>query len=395
MFMKYSVKFRLDLLIVLCSLLLAGTITGCSNKKADVSTTEVVATADVAVTAEASVSDDTVDYRLPEGVVPVTWQPSEDNLIIQSDEARELYDRIMAGDYPTLEELENSEVVKQVDALSAYYTAKYGKTDTIDTPERKELREEIKKEFLAIGSARLTEDSNGKETYVYDGDLKSDYWAEIVLGLPASGKSTRVTDPDSEEKGAFIFDCDVIKALIPEYRESYGLAADAVHEESVMIMNDALAEFTEGSMKGVNFILPLVSTDLDKLMNTYITPLENAGYTVHVKYCDAELNESFARNLARGLRTGRVITSEVVFSFGEKPKEVYEELCTMTGRNGEPYVETEEELMPEPEAEISSLISLKEKQAAVNQTFVFSGTEAVNLSRELWPFQMNKVCTVS
>lgn len=389
MFKKYLVKFRLDLLIVMCCLLLAGTITGCSNKKADVSPTEIVAATEVAVTAETSSSDDTVDYQLPEGVVPVTWQPSKDNLIIQSDEARELYDRIMAEDYPTLEELENSEVVKQVDALSAYYVAKYGKTDAIDTPERKELREEIKKEFLAIGSARLTEDSDGKKNYVYDGDLKSDYWAEIVLGLPASGKSTRVTDPDSEEMGAFIFDCDVIKTLIPEYQESYGLAADAVHAESMMIMNDALTEFTEGSMKGVNFILPIVSTDLDELMDTYITPLENAGYTVHVKYCDAELNESLARNLARELRTGRIINSAVVFSFGEKPKEVYEELCTMTGQNGEPYVETEEELTEE--LVTSGFVSLKENQAAANPTFVFSDTNAVIF----WPFQMNNACAVS
>ena len=305
--------------------------------------TEAVAETTTAAEETTAAAEDTVDYELPEGVVPVTWEPSEDNLIIQSDEARALYDRIMAGDYPTVEELQESEVVQQIDALSAYYTAKYGKTGDIDTEERKALREDIKKEFLAIGSARLTEDADGKESYAYDGDLKSDYWAEIVLGLPASGKSTRVTDPDSAEMGAFIFDCDVIKTLIPEYQESYGLAADAVHTESMMIMNSALSEFTEGSMKGVNFILPLVSTDLDELMDTYITPLEDAGYTVHVKYCDSELNESLSRNLARELRTGRIINSAVVFSFGEKPKEVYEELCTMTGKNGEPYVATAEE----------------------------------------------------
>ncbi len=293
--------------------------------------------------AETTAAEDTADYELPEGVVPVTWEPSEENLIIQSEEARALYDRIMAEDYPTVEELQESEVIQQIDALSAYYFAKYGETGDIDTEERRALREDIKKEFLAIGSARLTEDSDGKESYVYDGDLNSDYWAELVLGLPASGKSTRVTDPDSAEMGAFIFDSDVIKTLIPEYQESYGLAADAVHTESKMIMESALSEFTEGRMKGVNLILPLIGSNLDKLMNTYITPLEDAGYTVHVKYCDSELNESLSRNLARELRTGRIINSAVVFSYGEKPKEVYEKLCTMTGKNGEPYVAAAEE----------------------------------------------------
>lgn len=277
--------------------------------------------------------------QLSDGIVPVTWEPSEDNLIIQTDEARELYDRIMDCDYPTVEELKNSEVVKQIDELSAYYTAKYGKTGDIDTAERDELRNKIKDEFLSTGSARLTQDSEGKDTYVYDGELKSEYKAEVVLGLPASGKSTRVTDPDSAETGSFIFDCDVIKTLIPEYQESHGLAADAVHTESMQIMNSALSEFTEGSMKGTNFILPIVSTNLDELMDTYITPLENAGYSVNVKYCDSKLNESLARNVARELRTGRVINSAVVFGFGDKPEQVYDELCTMTGQNGMPYVE--------------------------------------------------------
>ncbi len=338
-------KNRKTLAAAMAALMLLNGCGAASTQESATTTAAETETAAESTTAaeESTAADDAVDYELPEGVVPVTWEPSEDKLIIQTDAARTLYDRIMAGDYPSVEELQESEVVQQIDALSAYYIAKYGKTGDIDTEERKSLREDIKNEFLAIGSARLTEDADGKETYVYDGPLKSDYWAELVLGLPASGKSTRVTDPDSEKMGAFIFDCDVIKTLIPEYQESYGLAADAVHTESMMIMNDALTAFTEGDMKGVNFILPLVSTDLDELMDTYIKPLEDAGYTVHVKYCDSALNESLSRNLARELRTGRIINSAVVFSFGEKPKEVYEALCTMTGKNGEPYVAAEAE----------------------------------------------------
>lgn len=307
---------------ILCTVLSVGMIAGC-GKKADTP-------ADTAG----------VDFEFSEGVGPIDSQPSEDNLIIKSDEAKALYDRIMAEDYPTLEELQNNEVVAQIDEISAYYVQKYGKTIEIDTPERDALRENIKEEFLAIGSARLTKDAeSGKEYYVYDGPCEADYWAEIVLGLPASGKSTRVTDPDSELKKAFIFDCDVIKGLIPEFQESYGGAADAVHLESELIQTACLSEFTEGSMKGTNIILPIVASDLDALMNTYIRPLEDAGYSIHIVYCDSELNESLARNVARELRTGRIINSAVLFSFGDKPKQVYEELCTMTGKNGEPYVQ--------------------------------------------------------
>ncbi len=43
--------------------------------------------------------------ELPEGVRPVTWEVSPDHLMIETEEARALYEQITAGDYPTMEEL--------------------------------------------------------------------------------------------------------------------------------------------------------------------------------------------------------------------------------------------------------------------------------------------------
>ncbi|MCR4591269.1 MAG: zeta toxin family protein [Lachnospiraceae bacterium] len=283
---------------------------------------------------------------LIEGVVPITWEPSKDHLIIEGDEARELYTRIKNEDYPSLEELKKSPVISQIDSLSDYYIALYGKTIDIDTAERKKLREDVLEEFLNIGSARTdsTDPDTGRAHYVYDGSVNKDYEMELVLGLPASGKSTRVTDPDSEEMGAFILDCDVIKELIPEFQESHGGAADAVHMESMAIMEEAIKSFTEGDMKGTNVILPLVASDFDYLMNTYIKPFEDAGYNVRAKFVPCEENVSMARNVARELETGRIINSKVVFSFGSKPEEVYNKLSVMTNKKGLPYgIEEEEE----------------------------------------------------
>lgn len=137
---------------------------------------------------------------LPEGVVPLTREPSPENLIIKTDEARELYTRIIAEDCPSLDELKNTEVIGQIDALSAYYKVLYGNTAAIDTPERKQLREDIKKEFLAIGSARTesVNEETGRHKYVYDGETEKGFKTELVPGFPASGKSSRVVDPDSE-----------------------------------------------------------------------------------------------------------------------------------------------------------------------------------------------------
>jgi len=303
--------------------------------------------AETSATESTAQADDPASL-LPEGVAPVTWEVSADHLMIEGEEARALYERIVANDYPTMEELKADPVVAQLDALSAYYKALYGNTAEIDTPERDALRKEIMTWFLTLGSARTDHlDDNGYPVYVYGGPLKSEYQFELVLGLPASGKSSRIVDPDSEAMGAFILDPDVIKAELPEYKESHGAGADAIHFEGMNIFNEAIKAFTEGDMKGVNAILPIVSSDLDDLMETYIRPFEAAGYNVKVKFKDAEPNEAAARVVMRELRGGQLINSAVAFSFGYGPEEVYNELASMINSNGEPYgYDVEEALAP-------------------------------------------------
>ena len=303
--------------------------------------------AETAATENAAQANDPA-LLLPEGVVPVTWEVSEDHLMIEGEEARALYERLVARDYLTIEELKANHVVAQLDALSAYYKALYGNTADIDTPERDALRQEIAEQFLGMGSARTDHlNEEGYPVYVYDGPLKSEYQFELVLGLPASGKSTRIVDPDSEAMGAFILDPDVIKAELPEYKESHGAGADAIHFEGMNIFNEAIKAFTEGDMKGVNAILPIVSSDLNDLMETYIRPFEAAGYNVKVKFREAKPNEAASRVVMRELRGGQLINSAVAFSFGDEVEAVYRELAAMINSKGEPYgYEVEEALAP-------------------------------------------------
>lgn len=283
--------------------------------------------------------------ELPEGVVPVTWEPSEEHLMIETDEARALYERIKAEDYPSVEELQNDPTVQQLDILAAYYSLMYGDTSLINTPERNQLRQDILEKFLERGSAR----KNSNHKYVYDGELKKGYQCVLVLGLPASGKSTKKANPLSEELGAFILDSDEIKEMIPEFQESHGAAADTVHQESKDILQYAIDAFTTGEMQGYNVVIPTVGGSLDSLMKRFIQPFEEAGYNVKVTFVDAKLNESLARAVMRGLKSGRIISSYVIIEYENKPEEVYQTLLTMTNSRGEPYgwetdQETEEEL---------------------------------------------------
>ena len=275
---------------------------------------------------------------LPEGVEPLTWQPSAKNLAIKTDEARELYDRIKKSDYPSMEELKKNPVVAQLDALSAYYFKMYGNTADIDTPERQQLREKVLQEFLSVGSARKISNATDKKIkYAFDGELKKNYQMTLVLGLPAVGKSTVFTNPNSEKTGAFILDCDVVKTLLPEYKESFGGASDAVHFESFNIMDKAMESFLSGEMKGTNIILPIVPTDFDELMSKYIKPFEAAGYDVRAVYIDAPENVSFANNIRRQLDSGRVFRSAVAVSFGDKPKKIYNKLKKLKNSKGKIY----------------------------------------------------------
>lgn len=271
-------------------------------------------------------------------ITPVTWDVSSEHLMIDTDEARALYERIHSGDYPTLEELENDPVVKKLDRLSDYYTKLYGDTSKINTPERKQLREEIFRKFISRGSARLDHvTEKGSKVYEYDGPLKYEYKAEIVMGLPASGKTTRIADPDSEALSAFSLDSDVIKEMLPEYKESRGAAAQSVHQESREILNKVVKEFTEGNMKGCNVIIQTTGNNMDEMRKRYIDPFEKAGYNVKIVLADAKLNESLARAVMRGLSTGRIITSSAIIGYGDDPRKVYEMMAPMTNSKGETY----------------------------------------------------------
>ncbi len=280
--------------------------------------------------------------ELPEGVTPVTWDVTPEHLMIDTPDAREFYDRVTAGEYYTMEELKESPVVQGLDALSAYYKALYGSTVDINTPEREQMRQEVLDWFLSQGSARTESvDENGKHKYVYDGPLKKEYKLELVLGLPGVHKSTMVANPDSEEMGAFILDPDMIKEQLPEYKESHGAGADAIHMEGMKLMEEAEKAFLEGDMKGTNVILPLVATDLDELLGDVIRPFEEAGYTVTARFRNGTPAESASLVFRRALGGGQNINSAVVFSFGMKPQEVYTQLASMLNTAGEPYGQDE------------------------------------------------------
>ena len=240
--------------------------------------------------------------------------------VLNDPESIEVAEHIERGNLYDLETLYNLPVFKRIEEKISEYDSKYGKTSKITDAERIKNRDKWIEDFL--------NGANGAETMPPNGaPLKRESKATIVVGLPAAGKSTTIANPLSEEQGAFILDSDEMKKLIPEYKETNGGAANAVHDESKDLMRRALKEFTEGSRKGTNLVIPIIGDKIKSINGNYIHALHNAGYDVEIAYKYADTKTSANRVVARAIKTGRFIPREVVKRYNDNAiRNAYEEI---------------------------------------------------------------------
>lgn len=241
------------------------------------------------------------------------------DFVLNDRESQEVYDNIDRGNLYDVEELTKLPTVRKMEEKIAEYKEKYGVTADNNSSERKRLREEWKHRFLQ---------GKGAETMPPSGvPLRKEYKATVVVGLPAAGKSSRIVNPLSDEQGAFILDSDEMKKLIPEYAETNGGAADAVHKESKNLMNEAFAEFTNGAMKGTNIVIPVIGDEASRINRQYLKGLFNAGYDVEIAYKSATSKESANRVIKRAIQTGRFIPMHIVQGYDDdKVRKAYKEI---------------------------------------------------------------------
>ncbi|KAA0241756.1 MAG: hypothetical protein DPW20_17715, partial [Candidatus Brocadia sp.] len=96
-------------------------------------------------------------------------------------------------------------------------------THLINTPERQTLRKQVADTLLNRGSF-IEKDQEGKD--VFGGPVENNKTADIVIGLPASGKSSFVHTL-SKEKKSLVIDADEAKPYLGDIRHS-----GATHKES-------------------------------------------------------------------------------------------------------------------------------------------------------------------
>lgn len=254
-----------------------------------------------------------------------TAEKTNKDFALNDKDSLATYDKITKGGGYSIEELEALPVfnlIQEEIEEARYRNAQQlgmpdeygGETKQINTPEREEAREKWVNDFLA---------GNGVDTHPKT-PLRKESKLTVVVGLPASGKSTQIANPLSEEQGAFIFDSDEMKKLIDGF--DGGKNADGVHRESKDLLDRATKAFTDGEMKGTNIVFPIIGDNSGKTMKK-LQPFIDAGYDVEIAYKKADTRESMNRVVSRAIKTGRFIPRDIVMDYNnENIVKAYNEL---------------------------------------------------------------------
>ena len=175
---------------------------------------------------------------------------------------------------------------------------------------------------------------------VIDSQIANEYYEEItqgktqgknafiVIGPPASGKSSVIAKHLINSTGAIEIDSDAIKERLPEYQKYGGVTANYLHQESSNIAVDVQNSAIDN---GYNIVLPLVGKNTQKIDNL-IDHLKSKGYDT-IELYDVELptDKTKARAISRFAETGRYLAPSYLDSVGDKPSKTFELLKNKEG----------------------------------------------------------------
>ena len=146
----------------------------------------------------------------------------------------------------------------------------------------------------------------GKET-VYNGIVERGGHLDIVIGLPASGKSSAIVDTLSQFYKARIVDNDEAKKQLPEFNNGFG--ADLVHRESQDISN---AQMLECFKMHENVVIPKVGSNYKKNEDIVKMAQERGYKKINVHYVDLPRNKAMGRLLGRFVTQNRYLKPELI-----------------------------------------------------------------------------------
>lgn len=187
---------------------------------------------------------------------------------------------------------------------------------TVKLKDREGIQNGVYNRLQKSGSA-VTDDSGHVSL---TGEIRREKRLDIVIGLPASGKSSALVEPISEMYHSRIIDSDEAKKLLPEYNDGWG--AGIVHKESQLIAD---RQFKAAVRNGENITYPRVGGDCDELTDI-IAAVKKQGYSVYIHFNELDRNKALGRMINRFLETGRYIKPELVTKYGNGISATYETL---------------------------------------------------------------------
>ncbi|MGR5209363.1 zeta toxin family protein [Vibrio rotiferianus] len=190
--------------------------------------------------------------------------------------------------------------------------------------QRQHIKSQILKELL-----ELTIPKNDDDIRIGFGGSKprnrvrSDRKAIILLGLPASGKST-VAQVMSDMQGAYIIDSDFAKRKFPELTFPNG--AFWTHDESDdLVYSEGDGVFATCLKKGYNMVIPKVGARPDSIIEIHET-LTSQDYKVSLGLVWLEPQKALFRAIKRYQKSKRYVPILKIITDGTGPLEVYEQL---------------------------------------------------------------------
>lgn len=227
-----------------------------------------------------------------------------------SKETLDVLEQLKQGKDVSPETIDNLKEIKEAYSCISQSVS----TDMLEN--REGIQEGVLNRLQNMGSAVTKSDG----TVSLSGDIRCDKRLDIVIGLPAAGKSSALAEPISELYKSRIVDSDEAKKLLPEYNNGWG--AEVVHRESQTISD---RQWKNAVVKGENIVYPRVGGDCEELKN-YIKIAKKQGYKVYIHLNDLDKNKALGRMITRFLETGRFINPNLITKYGNSIENTYQTL---------------------------------------------------------------------
>ncbi len=197
-------------------------------------------------------------------------------------------------------------------------STKYRDRNCVSERDRWKLRKQIIHELFTLQRMDKEDETMlGIGGALPRSDIKKEKKAYILIGPPASGKST-LANKIAEKEGAIILDSDLAKRKFPEL--AYECGASFVQQESNSIIYglkrngiyhfDGLLELASSSM--YNIVIPRVGQEPDSIIDLAQT-LTESHYEVHLTLMHLKRREATIRALDRFNETNRYVPLGYVF----------------------------------------------------------------------------------